>query len=77
MTKGDLILLHLSFSLKDNFTDEMATEFFKEALAWQQEKGYKVIVIFMMLMVMIMIVSLMIIMMIIILFCVNVFLPKS
>jgi len=31
-----------SHSLKDNFTDEMATEFFKEALAWQEEKGYKV-----------------------------------
>merc|ERR1712210_317013 len=31
-----------SHSLKDNFTDEMASEFFKEALAWQEEKGYKV-----------------------------------
>ena len=30
-------------SLKDNFTDEMASEFFKEALAWQEEKGYKVL----------------------------------
>ena len=38
-----MILTMISFSsLKDNFTEEMASEFFKEALAWQEEKGYKV-----------------------------------
>jgi sugar phosphate isomerase/epimerase len=32
-----------SHSLKDYFTEEMANEFFTEALAWQKEKGYRVL----------------------------------
>jgi len=32
-----------SHSLKDYFTEEMADEFFAEALAWQKEKGYRVL----------------------------------
>jgi len=32
-----------SHSLKDCFTEEMAKEFFERALAWQQEKGYRVL----------------------------------
>ena len=31
-----------SHSCKDYFTEDMATEFFQKALAWQNEKGYKV-----------------------------------
>jgi hypothetical protein len=30
-----------SHSLKDYFTEDMATEFFAQALAWQAEKGYR------------------------------------
>lgn len=32
-----------SHSLKDNFTEEMAREFFQEALAWQEQMGYRVV----------------------------------
>lgn len=32
-----------SHSLKDYFTDEMAADFFSRALAWQEEKGYRVL----------------------------------
>jgi len=32
-----------SHSLKDNFTEEMAREFFQEALAWQEQTGYRVV----------------------------------
>jgi hypothetical protein len=30
-----------SHSLKDYFTEDMAAEFFAQALAWQAEKGYR------------------------------------
>jgi len=32
-----------SHSLKDCFTEEMASQFFERALAWQKEKGYRVL----------------------------------
>jgi len=32
-----------SHSIKDYFTEEMATDFFTRALAWQKEKGYRVL----------------------------------
>jgi len=32
-----------SHSMKDCFTEEMATQFFTDALAWQKEKGYRVL----------------------------------
>jgi hypothetical protein len=30
-----------SHSLKDYFTHQMAEDFFTQALAWQEEKGYR------------------------------------